>query len=240
MNVRVARPSLSRDLAVEYKRVHLWNWPVRAMHWIAAACIVVLAATGFYIGGPYFLTSGEGSDHFLMGTVRFTHFVAAGVLVATAVVRIYWLFAGNKFERWDALFPHSREDWKNLWLILKKYLFIDPWRAPHYLGHNPLQEISYTTIYTVGLIQILTGFYMYGLADPGGFFYTAFGWVGTVAGGTQVARLIHHVLTWAWFIFIPVHVYLTVRADVVQRESRISSMVSGGRYVRADLDFVDD
>ena len=34
--------------------VYLWGWPLRAMHWIAAACIVVLTVTGFYIGKPYF------------------------------------------------------------------------------------------------------------------------------------------------------------------------------------------
>lgn len=240
MNAPVAPASLSRNLPVEYKRVQLWGWPVRAMHWTAAACLVVLVATGFYIGSPYFLTGGEGSDHFLMGRVRFVHFAAAGVLVATAIVRIYWLFAGNRFERWRALVPHTREDARNLWLVLKKYLFIDPLRAPHYLGHNPLQAIAYTALYAVAVVQVSTGFYLYGLSDPGGFFFRAFGWVGPVLGGAQIARFVHHVLTWAWFVFVPLHVYLTVRADVVHRESRISSMVSGGRYVRADLEFIDD
>ncbi len=40
-----------------------------------------------------------------MGCARLAHFIAAGVLVATAVVRVYWLFAGNQFERLTALFP---------------------------------------------------------------------------------------------------------------------------------------
>ena len=29
--------SLSRDVPVEYKRVYIWNWPVRAMHWLGGA-----------------------------------------------------------------------------------------------------------------------------------------------------------------------------------------------------------
>jgi Ni/Fe-hydrogenase 1 B-type cytochrome subunit len=61
--------------------VQLWHWPIRAMHWLAAGSIVVLIATGFYIGRPYFMTAGEASDHFLMGRMRFVHFVAAAVLV---------------------------------------------------------------------------------------------------------------------------------------------------------------
>ena len=88
-----------------YRWVYLWEWPIRAMHWAAALSIVVLVVTGFYIGQPYFFTHGEASKHFLMGWMRFLHFTAAGVLVATAIVRVYWLVAGNQFERWTALFP---------------------------------------------------------------------------------------------------------------------------------------
>jgi len=237
----VPRPdSLSADRPVEYKQVYLWHWPIRSMHWIAAACIVTLIVTGFYIGGPYFLTSGQASDHFLMGWVRFTHFTAAAVLVATAILRVYWLFAGNRFERWRALFPVRKDDWVNLMRVLKAYLFIEPEKAPHYMGHNPLQQLAYTALYGIGLLQVATGFYMYSLADPGGFFFTAFGWVGPALGGAQIARFVHHVLTWFWVIFLPAHVYLTIRADVVHRESRVSSIISGERYVRADVEFVDD
>ena len=68
MSVSTTGPqeSLSRDEPVQYKRVHLWHWPIRAMHWIAALCVAVLIVTGFYIGGPYFMTYGQPSDHFLM------------------------------------------------------------------------------------------------------------------------------------------------------------------------------
>ena len=232
--------SLSRSALVQYRQVYLWHWPIRGMHWIAAACVVTLAVTGFYIGGPYFLTSGAASEHFLMGWFRFLHFTAAGVLVATAILRTYWLFAGNRFERWSALFPVTPKDWANMGKVLKAYLFIEPGRAPHYMGHNPVQQMAYTALYGVALVQVLTGFFMYGLADPGGFFYTTFGWVGALLGGAQMVRFVHHVLTWFWLVFLPLHVYLTIRADVVHRESRVSSIISGERYVRADVEFVDD
>ncbi len=237
---RPEQTSLSHDVPAEYKQVYLWHWPVRAMHWVAALCVATLVVTGFYIGSPYFVTSGEPSSHFLMGWMRFVHFTAAGVLVATAILRTYWLFVGNKFERWRALFPVAPKDWRNLVRVVKAYLFIDAREAPHYMGHNPIQQLSYTLLYGVALTQALTGFYMYGLSNPGGFFFTAFGWVGPLLGGAQIARFVHHVLTWFWLIFLPLHVYLTIRADVVHQESRVSSIVSGHRYVRADLDFVDD
>lgn len=232
--------SLRSGAPVEYQSVRLWHWPVRAMHWVAALCVVVLVVTGFYIGAPYFMTSGAASDHFLMGTVRFVHFAAAGVLVATGIVRFYWLFVGNRYERWKALFPVTKADWVNMGRIVKKYLFMRVEKPPHYLGHNPLQQIFYTGIYGLAALQVVTGFYLYGLYDTGGFFFAAFGWVGPVLGGAQVARFLHHVLTWFWIIFLPIHVYLTIRADVLHNEARVTSMISGDRFVRADVDFVDE
>jgi len=235
-----ATESLSRDAVVEYKSVYLWHWPIRAMHWIAAACIVVLVVTGFYIGKPYFYTSGSASDQFLMGRFRFAHFAAAGVLVATGILRAYWLLAGNKFERWRALFPVRKNDWMNMFKVGRSYLFIRQEEAPQYLGHNPLQQMSYTGIYVLAIIQVVTGFYLFGLSNPGGFFFNTFGWVGSLAGGAQMVRFVHHFVTWLWLMFIPIHVYLSVRSDVIHRESTISSIISGNRTVRADVEFVDD
>ncbi len=201
---------------------------------------MVLVITGLYIGRPYFMAPASSASPFLMGWMRFIHFVAASVLVATGIVRVYWLFVGNKFERWRALFPVHREDWVNGWQVLKKYMLVFPQRAPHYMGHNPLQQISYTAIYAIVVIQVFTGFAMYGLSNPSGFFFVAFGWVNTLFGGVQVVHFVHHVLTWVFVIFLPIHVYLTIRVDLVHREARLSSIVSGGRFVRDDIEFVDD
>jgi len=222
-----------------YRWVYLWEWPIRAMHWAAAASIVVLVVTGFYIGKPYFITHGEASAHYLMGWMRFLHFTAAGVFVATAIVRVYWLFAGNQFERWKALFPVRKQDWINGRKQVKFYLMIQPEKAPHYLGHNPLQQFSYTGMYTVAIAQVITGFAMYGQSRPGGLWYTLFGWVVPLLGGIQVVHFVHHVLTWAFLIFIPIHIYLALRADLLERTGTISSIISGGRFVRSDVPYVD-
>jgi Ni/Fe-hydrogenase b-type cytochrome subunit len=245
MTTAAKRPRLSLAQKVpppsgEYRWVYLWEWPIRVMHWIAALCIVVLTITGLYIGKPYFITSGEASAHFLMGWMRFFHFAAAGLLVMTAIVRGYWLFMGNKYERLRALFPVRSRDWVNLFRMVKFYLMIRPERAPHYLGHNPLQQLSYTGVYLLGAVMVITGFALYGQSDPNGFFYAAFNWIGTLMGGMPVVRFIHHVLTWAFLIFIPIHVYLAIRADQLERTGVISSIVSGGRFVPADEKFVDE
>jgi Ni/Fe-hydrogenase b-type cytochrome subunit len=152
----------------KYHWVYLWEWPIRVMHWIAVFCVLALVVTGLYIGMPYFVVGGDTANHYLMGRVRFVHFATASVLIATAVVRFYWLFAGNKFERLPALFPVKSRDWVNMWRQVKFYLMIQPEKAPHYLGHNPMQQLSYTGIYLAALVMVVSGFAMYGQSNPGG------------------------------------------------------------------------
>jgi Ni/Fe-hydrogenase 1 B-type cytochrome subunit len=224
----------------DYQWVYLWHWPIRAMHWVAAVSIVVLAVTGLYIGRPYFAPSDSPTTPFLMGWMRFLHFAAAGALVATAIVRVYWLFAGNKFERFAALFPVRPRDWVNLVKQVKFYLLIHPERAPKYLGHNPLQQLSYTGLYLAALLAVVTGFAMYGQSNPGGLFFRVFGWLGPLLGGMQNLRFLHHVLTWVFLAFIPIHVYLAIRADVLEHGGSISSIITGGRFVPRKHKYVDE
>lgn len=224
----------------DHKWVYLWHWPIRAMHWIAALCITVLVITGFYIGKPYFMTGGGALTGFAMGWMRFLHFAAAGTLVSTAIVRAYWLLAGNKFERWTALFPVRPRDWVNMYRTAKFYLMIRPEEAPHYLGHNPMQQMSYTGIYVLAAIQVVTGFAMYGLASPGSVMAHAFGWINPLLGGEQIVRFIHHIVTWLFITFVPIHVYLALRADLVERSGTISSIISGGRFVPTGIHYEDE
>jgi Ni/Fe-hydrogenase b-type cytochrome subunit len=209
------------------------------MHWIAVFCIVALVLTGFYIGRPYFVPSGDPESAYLMGTVRFVHFLSAAILVMTAIVRVYWLFMGNRYERYEALFPLRRRDFGNMFRMIKFYLMIQPGRAPRYLGHNPLQQVSYTGMYLIGLVMVVTGFAMYGQSNPGGLIYTMFNWVNALFGGAPIVRFVHHAFTWLFLIFIPIHVYLALRSDALERTGTISSIISGGRFVSSSEEYID-
>lgn len=223
----------------EYRWVYLWDAPLRAMHWLAAIAIVALAVTGFYIGKPYFITGGaEAADPFVMGWMRFIHFASAAILVMTAIVRGYWLLAGNKFERFTALFPVRRRDWVNMWKQAKFYMLMER-HPPAYLGHNPMQQLSYTGIYLVAAVMVITGFALYGQSNPAGLIHRAFAWVPALAGGIQMVRFIHHVLTWVLIIFIPMHIYLAMRADTLEHTGVISSIITGGRFVDAKETYID-
>lgn len=222
----------------EHHWVYLWHWPIRAMHWIAAISIVLLFVSGFMIGRPYFMAAAPGPS-FAVQWVRLLHFIAAGALVATAIVRFYWLITGNRFERLPALFPVRWRDWKNLVRMVKYYLFIHPERAPRYLGHNPLQQIFYTITYVVAGVMVVTGFALFGQANPTGIIAQTFGRIAPLVGGLQMVRVIHHVATWYFPMFVVFHVYLSVRADLLERSGTMSSMVSGGRFVPVEEHYAD-
>ena len=66
----------------------------------------VLSATGFYIGHPFIAVSGPARDHFVMGTMRVIHLYTAIVFSLAVLFRIYWMFVGNRYARWDQY--HSR------------------------------------------------------------------------------------------------------------------------------------
>jgi Ni/Fe-hydrogenase b-type cytochrome subunit len=132
------------------------------------------------------------------------------------------------------------KDWVNMVRQVKYYLMIQPEKAPHYLGHNPLQQLSYTGIYLLAVLEIATGFTLYGQSNPGGLFYTAFGWLVPLFGGLQVVRFVHHVVSWLFLIFIPIHVYLATRSDIMERGGAISSIITGGKFVPAGKHFVDE
>jgi len=219
--------------------VYLWGAPIRAMHWIAAACIVVLVVTGFYIGRPYFMTSGEASAHFLMGWVRFLHFTAAAVIVMTGIVRVYWLFAGNQFERLPALFPVTPKNFRNLARTGIAYLTFRPDKQPNFVGHNPLQQYSYTGVYLLTAVMVITGFTLYGQSNPDGLIFRVFAWVPPLLGGLQRVRLVHHVLTWGFIIFAVLHIYFAIRSDYLERAGGVSSIITGGRYISSDDAYED-
>jgi Ni/Fe-hydrogenase 1 B-type cytochrome subunit len=221
-----------------YRWVPLWHLPIRLMHWTAALAVVVLFWTGFYLGRPYFMSGVSGS--FVVQYGRLIHFIAAGVFVATAIVRFYWLFVGNRYERWPALFPHAKRDWKDMWLMLRYYLFIHPEQAPKYLGHNPFQQLGYTLTYLVAGTMALTGFLLYGQSNPNGLLMHTIGWLTPILGGNQTIRVVHHVLPWYFPLFAIIHIYMAVRHDSVERTGTISSMVGGGRFVPVGVRHVDD
>ena len=236
-----SQPGKRRGRAFDYHLV--WDLWLRLCHWGWVAAIVVLTVTGYVIANPGWIPTHESQlteVGFFMGYVRYVHLLAAVFLTCVLVVRV-WNLSTSKipYDRWRALVPfRSRRQAKNIWRTAQAYLFIRPGTAPEYFGHNPLQQLTYTLMYGIFLLQVATGLALWGLYQSHGWFFGVFQWLNTVMG-TQQVRLLHYVMMWIIILFVPLHMYLSIRADSVDRSGAISSMVSGGRWVRRGAHFED-
>ena len=139
----------SPDDKLTLEKVYVWELPVRLTHWLLFFSILVLSATGYYIGHPFISVPGAATDHFVMGAARAVHMYAAIVFVLAMLVRFYWLFVGNSYARLTDLVPLSLGRLRSFWKTLKYYSFIS--RNPdEYAGHNALAGSSYAMIFVVG------------------------------------------------------------------------------------------
>ena len=217
-----------RDGGLE--RIYVWELPVRLSHWLVALSIVVLSATGYYIGHPFISVPGAAAgDHFVMGTVRAVHLYAASVFVAAIIVRAYWWFAGNSYSRWSDFIPVSRRRFRSLWQSFKFYSFIS--REPDdYPGHNALAAGSYAMIFAVYALLIVTGLVLHAYEVPPGSPFHVFGRLAPWFFGLPMTRLIHHVAMWVVLIFVVVHLHFVLLASLIERVGTFESIFSGYKF----------
>ncbi|WP_042355361.1 Ni/Fe-hydrogenase, b-type cytochrome subunit [Bacillus rubiinfantis] len=208
-------------------RVYVWELPVRIFHWLNALAIVVLMVTGIYIGKP-FASAGIPEEAYysnLMGWMRYVHFFAAFIFTANLLFRLIWSIWGNKFSRSN---PFRLIFWKEVFETIKFYLFLKN-KKPHYIGHNPLAQLSYWIFIFFGSwVIMLTGFYMYFEPQPQSVWAKLFMWVPKVFGGdSYTIRSWHHLVAWAFMLFTIIHIYMAFRDDYLERNGSISSMLTG-------------
>jgi len=228
----------------DFKRVLVWELPVRLFHWLNALCITVLAITGFIIANPpAFMSSAEAVDSYWFGTVRAIHFITAYIFLANAVVRIYWSFRGNFYSNWRAFIPYSKKARRNLLHVLKVDILLQNEEEEVYknisVGHNYMASFSYVILFFLALVQIFTGFGLYA-PTSGWWLPKLFAWVPYLIGDEITTRLIHHISTWLFIIFTLIHVYLVFYHDWLEGRGESSSMISGYKFVRKERIESDD
>lgn len=218
-----------------FRRVYVWELPVRIFHWVNAGAIVALAATGLMIGRPLTIpVTGEAYASYFFGWVRVVHFAAGFVFFFNGMARIYWSFVGNQYSRWHTYVPLSPrrflEQEKKVLDVIKVDI-LQTTVAPHpTVGHNSLAAWSYFALFLLFLFQAATGFGLYAAMSrawvPG-----LFAWIVPLMGGDFAVRQWHHVATWGFIVFAMVHIYLTFYHDYVEGRGVISSMIGGWKFV---------
>ena len=211
-------------------RVYVWELPIRLTHWVLFATIIVLSATGYYIGHPFIGVAGAAGDHFVMGMARAVHMYAAGVFVAAALVRFYWMFAGNKYARLTELVPLSGRRLRSFFNAVFYYAFIR--REPDsYPGHNAMAGSSYVMIYTVYIVMTVTGLILYAVGAAPGSPFRVFDSLAPLLFGLQMTRLIHHIGMWVIAVFVIMHLHFVLLSSLIERTGAYDSIFSGFKFV---------
>ena len=222
--------------------IYVYEIPVRLWHGVNALAIVVLAVTGYLIAAPLASVSGEASDHYLMGYIRFAHFAAGYVLAIALVFRLYWAYAGNG-HAWQIFIPPllNAHFWQGVWHEVLWYAFIA--KEPRkYIGHNPLALLAMHFVFVWAvLFMIVTGFALYGEgAGAGHWSHVLFSsWVLPLFGGSQSVHSWHHLVMWLIVSFVLIHIYVAIREDKLSGQSMLSTIATGWRTFKDDKP-VDD
>jgi Ni/Fe-hydrogenase 1 B-type cytochrome subunit len=217
-----------------YRRVYVWEFPVRFYHWVNFLCVMILITTGYLIGNPLAIThSFEAYQQYWFGWVRFFHFVTAFVYFFNFLVRIYWGFVGNRFSRWTNFIPHTRSQWREIVEVLRVDVLQTKFRRPISIGHNTLAGFIYFLSFLVFLFQAMTGFALYSSMSTSAL-PRLFEWIVPLMGGDFAVRQWHHAFMWFFVIFVIIHVYLVFYHDYVEGRGTTSSMVGGWKFEKEE------
>ncbi len=196
----------------EYRRVYVWELPVRAYHWINAIALVLLCVTGYLIGAPLrVFYSAESYQRYWFGWVRFIHFACAYVYVFNFLARLYWGFVGNKYARWNSFFPLKKAQRQEIVDVIKADV-LRPSCTGRFRRGIMRWLVSFTSLRSWLCAQSITGFALYS-SMSNSFIPRMFTWIVPLMGGEMSVRYWHHLFLWFFVVFIVVHVYLAFYHD---------------------------
>ncbi|MBG7601373.1 MAG: cytochrome b/b6 domain-containing protein [Gammaproteobacteria bacterium] len=130
----------------EIQRISVWSRALRITHWVMAAAVVMLIATGWRMAGDLLPASTLQDDHFL----------AAAFLIPAFLLRIYLLFFGTGTDHISDCEPDMNR-LRSAVAVLKYYFSLGRSPLPNWYAHNPLWGPLYLLLFLFFLIQILSG-----------------------------------------------------------------------------------
>lgn len=208
-------------------RVYVWELPVRVSHWFIVLSIAVLGFTGYYMHNPFIVARSRSA--YLMGTVRYIHLLAAAVFISAFILRIYWFFVGNEWSNWRAFVPIRRQQWQGMGRMVAYYSFLRK-NLAHYVGHNALAAATYMLMFTLMLIEILTGLALYSYTVSSKVLTFFIGWLPRLIDISYL-RLAHFLILFAFLAFVIHHVYSAVLVSWEERNGLIESIFTGYKFM---------
>ncbi len=206
----------------------------RLWHWSTAICMFALVLSGYFIGTAPPSVGGDTSELYTMGDIRFIHLAFGQVFSMLFLFRLYWAIRKKGYERqmfWPSFWVKR---WTDGFVTQIKWNLMMLPRSPRYLGLNPLGIVATFILFVIpSVLTILTGYAM--LAEVSGhdsWEHHLFGWMMVIFPNTLDLHLVHRLCMWALVFFTILHIYVTVRDDVLSRQTVTSSMLSGERVFR--------
>lgn len=211
----------------ELKRVYVWEFPIRLTHWVNFLCIIALSITGFYIASPF--AHGYSTNQYIMGWMRFIHFVSAYAFLMSLIIRVYWAFMGSRYASWKVWFPFTGERLRELIGDFKFYTLISRKHA-HVVGHTVTAGLTYFFVFLLFAFEIVSGFAIYSLTHKGFIWPFLGGWLLSV-WSIPTIRLLHHLSMYLIFVFIGMHLYIAWWLDSTEKNGVMGSIFSGYKFV---------
>ncbi|MFN3870354.1 MAG: Ni/Fe-hydrogenase, b-type cytochrome subunit [Aquificaceae bacterium] len=230
---------------MEAKKFYIFSPGLRLWHWINFFAILVLFITGLYIGNPFFLgpTGYEATYAYdkgiTMDFIRKIHFIAGYVFLSGFIFRIIIAL----FSKRDRIIIPSfwrRDYWVGLKEITLKYALIMKDKEGKEYIRNACARSVYPMVYLLFLFMIITGFAMYGMSKPGGFWASLFGWIIPFLGGEFMTHMWHHWIAWIIIVFAILHLYLVVREELIKKNGELTSMFTGYKVFEKEPVDVED
>jgi Ni/Fe-hydrogenase 1 B-type cytochrome subunit len=212
----------------EIEPVYVWDRIVRATHWAIAGSILLLAATGIYLGHPLETAYGPAREHFVTGWAKAIHVYSSIIFGLAVMSRVVWMFLGPRRRGWRNFVPVSRRRWHDFWETAKFYMLINK-APPVTIGHNPLAGLSYVAVFGMYFVMILTGFALYSIGSHSYMHVWQFllPWL----HGAQGARWRHHVFMWAILAFFVAHMFFASLTSRNEKNGTMDSIFSGYKFL---------
>jgi Ni/Fe-hydrogenase 1 B-type cytochrome subunit len=189
---------------------------------------VIFCITGFYIGNPFM--HATSTDQYIMGWMRYLHFVSAYVFLLSMIIRIYWMFVGNKYSSWRVFIPLTSRQWRDMIDGLKFYLFLRR-QPPYAAGHSAMASISYLFVFLLFLFEIASGFALYSQSHlKSVILWLLGGWM-FIFIEAQTIRLLHHIVMWLLIVFTAIHVYIGWYLDSAEKNGVMGSIFGGFKFI---------
>jgi Ni/Fe-hydrogenase 1 B-type cytochrome subunit len=199
---------------IPIQRVRTWSTALRLCHWLLAAGVLVLLASGWLLTSQAPATGKYWRD---------AHLTTGYLLGLTLVIRIALLFTGGTpTDRWRDFLPLTRQHWLGIRDMLVFYASLGRAPLPGYYGHNPLWGPIYLLFLGILCGAIATGLPLAMAGSTGQSpFAAATEWLGYTLPEW------HAGLALVTSGFVAFHILAVFLHDARGTASEISAMING-------------